>query len=47
MISYPCLEVDEYDAWGIDTPEDLEKFRKHIEEIDPEAKILTNEMDYI
>ena len=28
------LEVDEYDAWGIDTPEDLEKFRKHIEEIE-------------
>ncbi len=28
------LEVAEYDAWGIDTPEDLEKFRKHIEEIE-------------
>ena len=33
-LSIHVLEVDEYDAWGIDTPEDLEKFRTHIEKIE-------------
>ena len=28
------LEVKTFEAWGIDTPEDLEKFRNHITEIE-------------